>query len=252
MHMDVEELNRFYDDPLGKMARRFVRRRVRTLWPQLTGLDVLGLGYAIPYLKPIREQAARVIAMMPAAQGGVRWPCGQRNLTAVVEEADLPLGDCAVDRVLLVHELENSEAARAMLREIWRVLTPEGRLLAVVPNRRGMWSGIERTPFGHGHPFSERQLRRLLTDCLFTPTNMDKALFMPPFGFRFLITSAGAWERTGRQLWPHFPGVLLMEASKEVMGLAAPKRALSPRPLLRPVPKLARSRAARNGDDTQP
>jgi SAM-dependent methyltransferase len=247
VHVDVEELNRFYGDPLGKMARRFVRRRVRALWPDVHGLDILGLGYATPYLKPLKDQAARVIAMMPAGQGGERWPCGERNLTALVEETGLPLADCAMDRVLLVHELENSEAARAMLREIWRVLTPEGRLLAVVPSRRGMWSGIERTPFGHGRPFSERQLRRMLSDCLFNPVNTDKALFMPPFAFRFLITSAGAWERTGRQLWPHFPGVLLMEASKDVMGLAAPQRALRVRSLLRPVPRLARDHAARDG-----
>jgi hypothetical protein len=109
-----------------------------------------------------------------------------------------------------------------------------------------MWSGVERTPFGHGRPFSERQLRRLLTDCLFTPGQVDRALFMPPFAFRFLMTSAGAWERTGRRLWPHFPGVLLMEASKDVMGLALPKRVPAPRLLPRPVPRLARSRAARN------
>ncbi|MFP3942551.1 MAG: class I SAM-dependent methyltransferase [Alphaproteobacteria bacterium] len=248
MHMDVEELTRFYGDPLGRMARRFVRRRVRALWPDVHGLDVLGLGYATPYLRPLKEQAQRVIAMMPAAQGGEPWPCGERNLTALVDETGLPLADCAMDRVLLVHELENTETVRAMLREIWRVLTPEGRLLAVVPSRRGMWSGIERTPFGHGRPFSERQLRRLLSDCLFTPVNVDKALFMPPFAFRFLITSAGAWERTGRQFWPHFPGVLLMEASKDVMGLALPERSLRVRPLLRPVPKLARDRAAREAN----
>ena len=246
MHMDVEELNRFYDDSLGRMAGRFVRRRVRALWPDLAGLDVLGLGYATPYMKSLRERATRVIAMMPAAQGAIHWPAGKRNLTSIVDETDLPLADCAVDRVLLVHELENSESVRAMLREIWRVMTPEGRLLVVVPNRRGLWSGIERTPFGHGRPFSERQLRRLLTDCMFTPVNVDRALYMPPFAFRFLIRSAGAWERTGRKLWPQFPGVLLMEASKDVMGLALPQRIPGRRHLLRPVPKLARRHAARD------
>ncbi len=64
--------------------------------------------------------------MMPDAQGGERWPCDERNLTTLVDETSLPLADCAMDRVLLVHELENSEAARAMLREIWRVLVPDG------------------------------------------------------------------------------------------------------------------------------
>ena len=31
-------------------------------------------------------------------------------------------------------------ATGALLREMWRVLTPEGRLLLIVPNRRGIWA----------------------------------------------------------------------------------------------------------------
>ena len=45
-----------------------------------------------------------------------------------------------------------------MLREIWRVMASGGQLLAVVPNRRGLWARMDTTPFGHGRPYSRSQI----------------------------------------------------------------------------------------------
>ena len=36
-----------------------IRRRMRTMWPNLRDLSVLGVGYATPYLRPFAEQAER-------------------------------------------------------------------------------------------------------------------------------------------------------------------------------------------------
>ena len=55
-----------------------------------------------------------------------------------------------------------------MMREAWRVLADSGRLIVVVPNRRGIWARFEqRSPFGHGHPYSQGQIKRLMRDSLF-------------------------------------------------------------------------------------
>ena len=138
--------------------RRLLRPRLRVFWPNVQGMTVLGLGYATPYLRIFEGEAERVIAAMPGPQGVVRWPRGLPGRVMLVDEDDLPLPDASVDRLLLMHALENSENTRALLREVWRVLTPQGRLLAVVPNRRGLWAHIEATPFGQGHPYTPPQL----------------------------------------------------------------------------------------------
>ena len=52
----------------------------------------------------------------------------------------LPLPDGSIDRVLLVHLLEVTEHPRDVLDEVWRVLTPGGRMIVVAPNRRGLWA----------------------------------------------------------------------------------------------------------------
>ena len=63
----------------------------------------------------------------------IRWPEGNANETVLVEEAELPLRDDSADCIVLVHVLEGSGNAGELLRELWRVLAPNGRLLIVVP-----------------------------------------------------------------------------------------------------------------------
>lgn len=216
MWQDVSYLRRFYTTPLGHIARRLIRRRLRELWPETAGQRVLAIGYGTPYMRPFQESAERTVAVMPALQGVTHWPSGGPGLVTLSEEDALPFPDNAFDRVLLVHAVESSEQLRRMLREVWRVLAGEGRIVAVVPNRRGLWARLERTPFGHGQPYSQRQIDRLLRDNLFVPMRSDYALYVPPSQRRFMLGLALAWERIGAR-WLHpFGGVVLAEAEKQV------------------------------------
>ena len=232
MFHDVVDLRDFYETQLGQVTRRMVRRGIRDLWPDLRGQRILGLGYATPYLQPFMTEAERVLAFMPASQGVLHWPREGPSVTCLTDETELPLPDLSVDRVLLVHGLESSEYLRDMMREIWRVLTGEGRLLVVAPNRRGIWARFERTPLGWGHPYSQNQISRLLRDNMFTPTRSGRSLFVPPFRSRTLLRSSPAWERIGRRWFPTFSGVLLVEAGKQ---LYAPSLHTERRRFRRPV-----------------
>ena len=235
MRPDIVDLDQFYATRLGQVARRLVCRRLREIWPDTGGLSVLGVGYATPYLRTFRDKAERVVAAMPAGQGVIHWPRGEPSLVALSEEAELPLPDNSFDRVLLVHCLENAEQVRPMLREIWRVTACGGRLLVVVPNRRGVWARFERTPFGHGHPFSPPQLTRLLHETMFLPTVTTAALSIPPVTWRPLLNTAPAIERVGQRWGGAVAGVLVVEAGKQIYAVgadriqrAAPRRIVAP------------------------
>lgn len=236
MHLDVVDLKDFYASPLGQVVRRLVGARIRARWGRLSGYHVFGLGYAIPYLGAFREEADTVAALMPAGQGVVSWPNPGARQTALVEETDLPLIDGVADRILLVHLLEGTEDTVALLREVWRALAPNGRILVVVPNRRGLWARVETTPFGSGRPFSRSQLSKLLRDAWFAPEGWQYALYMPPFNWRLLLKWSLFWERLGLVLWPAFSGVIMVEATKQVYG-GVPIKALRKRSRrLVPVP----------------
>lgn len=216
MWTDAIDLRDFYATSLGRVARRMIARRIRLLWPDLRGQRVLGLGYATPYLGAFRGEAERVIAMMPAAQGVMHWPVDEANLTALCDHTDLPLPDNVIDRALIVHALECAERTRPMMREVWRVLADGGRLLIVVPNRRGLWARFERSPFGHGRPYSPGQLSRSLRDAMFAPYQSGTALYVPPVGSRMILSSAAAWEQVGQRWFATFAGVVMVEATKQI------------------------------------
>jgi SAM-dependent methyltransferase len=117
-----------------------------------------------------------------------------------------------------------SQEADALLREVWRVLASGGRLLAVVPNRRGLWARMDTTPFGHGRPYSRSQIVQLLRETWFTPTGWSEALYVPPIGRGWFLRSAAIWERTGSTISAPFPGVHIVEASKQVYRAVPARR----------------------------
>ncbi|MGI9525164.1 MAG: class I SAM-dependent methyltransferase [Hyphomicrobiaceae bacterium] len=218
MYQDVAELRAFYARPLGAGVRRFIGHRIRARWRNLAGKTVVGLGYAAPYLGSYGEEAIRLGAFMPASQGGLVWPRQGESRSVLVDELRLPLPDASIDRLLAVHCLEGAEHTRKMLREIWRVLAPEGRLLLIVPNRRSVWARVESTPFGHGRPYSRRQVERILTATLFTPNDWSWALHVPPVERVMVSRTAVAIERMGARFWPALGGIIIVEASKELVS----------------------------------
>src|SRR5436190_1294278 len=177
--------------------------------------------------------ARRVVSMLSYRPG----------LAALVDELELPLTDSAVDRILLVHALEMALDPVALLREAWRVLTAGGRLLVVVPNRRGVWARMDTTPFGHGRPYSRSQITHLLRDAWFTPVDWNEALYVPPIQRGWFLRSAVAWERAGGAISAPFAGVHIVEATKQVYRAVPARRerrqlipALNPNPALAPTP----------------
>lgn len=224
MEIDVVDLRDFYKSPLGIYVRRILAEEVRARWRGFKGGMIAGLGYGVPYLGSFRHEVARLAALMPENQGALVWPSTGAIRSVLVEDRHLPLPDNSVDRMLLVHSLEGTERPSLLLRELWRVLVPEGRLLIIVPNRRSVWARFDSTPFGYGRPYSRSQLERLLIEGLFTPLSWRTALYFPPINRDFWLSSAPLWEKAGSRLWPAFGGVVLMEARKEVIAPIGGKR----------------------------
>lgn len=237
MRRDVLELRQFYASPLGRAAREMTARKVVEAWGDAHGLDVLGLGYATPFLGPLRPAARRVVAAMPAQQGVELWPGDGANLACLTPEDALPFRNAMFDRILAIHAIEESPDPLALLREVWRVLAPTGRVVVVVAARNGLWANAEGTPFGNGRPYSRRQLAELLREAELEPSGWTRALYAPPANLA--ARWAEAFEQAGSRLWPGFAGLLLMEAVKQTFAVkprAVRVRSQAARPALNPVP----------------
>jgi len=226
--LDATVIAAFYGTRAGRVARRAIGGKLASIWPRLQGLRLLGFGFTTPFLALLG--AERAIAAAPAGMGALAWP-GERTASLECEEDALPFADALFDRALIVHGLERAEALRPLLRQLWRVLAPDGRLLVVAPNRASLWAQVETTPFGHGRPFSRRQLDLILRDALFEPVRWERALYAPPLATRFLARHGGGWERAGSLAFPALCGVHVVEAKKSIY-------AMTPLPLAEAVPLL--------------
>lgn len=238
MYPDVVELREFYESEAGLAIRGLIRDRVRGFWPNVAGMRVLGLGFSTPYLRIFMQEVSLLAACMPAQQGVTWWPREGPNRTCLSEENTLPFPDQAFDRVLLLHALENTEHISGLLEEAWRVLAAGGHMIAVVPNRGGLWAHHSRTPFGFGFSFSLPQLKRILTNNRFQMERVTRAAFLPPFAARFMSVPSDWIERQGERWLPALAGVLIVEVSKQIYAKAQREKVRITRPALLPLPKL--------------
>ena len=244
MHLDVQDLRNFYyRSTLGRAAQKAVRDQVVELWPDAKGQTVAGYGFAVPLLRPYLHEARRVIGLMPAPQGVMPWPAGMRNVSVLCEETMWPVETGRVDRLVMMHGLENCDRPGDLLTEAHRVLGPGGRALFVVPHRSGMWSRSDSTPFGFGRPYSPGQLEAQLRHYGFMPERHRTTLFQPPSHKRFWRKTGAMWESFGRTVSPVMAGgILMVEASKRVHAPSGPglrEKVRKPLGVLAPKPETA-------------
>lgn len=255
MRTDILEFHEFYRTALGNATCGFIRDRLVEAWGSGSNLAIAGFGYANPYLECF-DGAERTLALSPGAQGIIRWPAGAKNSACLVGESGWPLPDACLDRLLIVHGLEESPDPHRLMREAWRVLANDGRIIIVASHRRGLWSMIDTTPFAAGRPYLKRQLNRLLESAMFRAENWSSALYFPPLKTKLLLRAAKSWERAGARVWPGLSGIILVEAKKDMLAPAIPvrskERALrpalaAPRPVRLTLNKPARLKRAAPG-----
>lgn len=255
MHLDVVDLRRFYyTTDLGRRTQRALRDELRALWPNVEGMNVLGFGFAAPFLRPFTAEAARTLCLMPAQQGVCPWPREGPNVSVLVEETLWPVASGFADRLIVAHGLETCERPNLLLEEIARVLAPGGKAVFLVPNRAGLWARRDATPFGYGRPYSRAQLERALEHHHLTIERETAALYLLPSHRRFWLRLAPAFERIGQRLdAQRLAGVSMVEVTKLVFitpKSGAKEAARSPIRVLgtlQPAPKPAASRALRTG-----
>lgn len=219
MRPDIVNLRQFYSSRLGRKVKRCLRRAVRDAWPEDAGLHNVGIGYATPLL-PLPtaspNHTARIAAFMPTAQGAIYWPVDAENHSILGDELRPPFAPSTLHRVVMLHAFEHSSAPEDLLRIWWQLLVPGGRLLLVVPNRRGLWARFGATPFTSGTPYSLGALRELLNAASFTLRDARSALFAPPSTHPFWLRVFNPIEWLGAWCFPRLGGVLVVEAEKQI------------------------------------
>lgn len=218
MRQSAASLEAFYATRLGQTAAARIKQRLRDLWGPCTGLGVLGVGFPQPVL-PLWQGEARATVGIVTEENEVTtnaYKGARGGMIAPALDHRLPFTDGTFDRIVLLHALEDAESPRAALREAWRVLAPEGRIVVATANRKSFWSLAETKAFGHGRSWTRRQLIALLNDGLFQVTASTTAVHMPPLNWPMITAASESWERIGELVMPGLGGVVLVEAVKHI------------------------------------
>jgi len=263
MTIDVVDLREFYATPLGHAAQASMAKAVVKyggISAEAADIAMVGIGYPVPIFdSPLiksdtansKAGSVKTIALMPARQGAIQWPLNKPSRTALVDEDELPLETGSVECVVLLHLLENVSDPAAMLNEVWRVLVPEGRLILIATNRRGLWARFEHTPFGDGRPFSKGQLGRLLRKAKLTPARWGDCLNFPPMRINRLIRLYPFLEAAAHRAWPVFCGAFVVTATKRLyqgVPSSAKKQKRMAVPVLAPQSARTPVRLGKTGD----
>jgi len=250
MYDDATALRNFYETPLGQHVAGQMHPHLNRFWQVGASCCNVMVGYGIGWLPPSscdHDMTANLLSLMLSRSGVIAWPESGPGRSVLVHGHALPLPDVHIDRLLLAHALEFDAEPGRLLNECWRVLDGAGRLLVVVPNRRGLWARLEHVPFGHGRPYSSRQLCQLLNTHGFEPKWTYRTVCLPPLHNRVMMRFATTIERLGHRWWPALGGVLLVEAEKKLYAAAGNTSKLRRR-RTGTAPALATLRVARARD----
>jgi SAM-dependent methyltransferase len=204
---------------LGRRLQRAEHEQLSDVLPNLFGYHLLQIGNPVQQNWLNESRISHRIIMDELAVAGD----GRRSLAG--DPCHLPIGSGCVDVVVVPHVLEFEEHPHQVLREVERVLIPEGHVVIIGFNPYSLW-GIWRLLTGWcaevpwcGRFYSVTRIKDWLALLGFDTVLARHYLFRPPLQNDGIMQRLGFLERMGRRWWPILGGAYLLVAKKRVTTL---------------------------------
>ena len=216
----LSRLEDWYATPLGTEVATAEGAAVERQLDGVIGYYLLQIGVAGVFCGSVGEGRIRRRIQLPATPRP-----SVPGLQAAAEPAWLPIASDSVDAVLLPHTLDLVVDPQAALREVERVLIPEGRggvvgfsalslwgAWGLVGRRRGgvPWCGRFLTPF---------RVRDWLTLLGFDVEAQEMLVFRPPWRRATRRRGVSAMDALGARFWPLLGGGYVIRGGKRVATL---------------------------------
>ena len=227
-------MRRWLQTPAGQYLLEWEQRHVDEVVVDLFGFHALQLG--LPELDALRANRMphRWVGIESAPSGGATDEPRQRAIDLHCNFDALPFDSNSLDLVVLPHALELARDPHLALREVERVLVPEGHVVIIgfnpaslwgVRQRLGRWrrylGGAQRELFlpGAGDFIAYRRLRDWLRLLSFEVEAGRFGGYLPPVASRRWLARFGWMESVGERWWPVFGAMYFVVAVKRVRGM---------------------------------
>lgn len=241
----IIQLPQWLKTPAGEYLLAWEQRHLDQAVVDLFGYHALQLG--LPELDALRANRmphrwlaiesppSKVEARTDGAEGEPADAAEKTAITLHCHFDALPFDSSSLDLVVLPHSLELARDPHLTLREVERVLVPEGRVIILGFNpaslwgarqrlgrmRRGLGLGTERDLFlpRAGEFIGYRRLRDWLRLLSFEVESGRFGCYIPPVTSAKWLARFNWMENAGDRWWPPFGALYYIVAVKRVRGM---------------------------------
>lgn len=213
--MPIEGFSDWLDTPQGRYVLDWERRRHDQLLADIFGFNAVQIG--LPGLDYLRTNR------MP-----FRFRCDDREDSGIAVRSDpchLPFANSSVDLVVLPHVLEFDDNPHQILREVERVLVPEGSVVVTGFNPFSLWGARRKLSYRpdqapwRGRYISVPRLRDWFALLGFETRGGAFGCYAPPVSQEKWLHRSGFMELAGDRWWPIAGAVYVIQAIKRVHGM---------------------------------
>lgn len=209
-------LDQWFSSGIGQSFIEMEKQQLDEVLPNLFGYYLLQVGTSGEYdlLSSSRVSHHHVIGLQADAGGAFQ-----------AESWALPVKTDSIDVVILPHTLDFARYPHEVLREVERVLIPEGHLVITGFNPLSLWQlwrwslGWRKQPPWCGHFFTQFRLRDWLALLGFDITSKRHFFYRPPIKNSVFMQRIGLMEKIGQKLWPIAGAGYVLVARKRVVTL---------------------------------
>lgn len=198
----------------GQYVRRWVEQRHEQLVADIFGFNAVQIG--LPQLD-----------LLAANRMPFRFHVAERveaRACMAIELDDLPFANASLDLVVLPHVLEFAAHPHQVLREVERVLVPEGSVLVTGFNPFSLWGmrrrlGNQQMPPWRGRYLSVPRLKDWFSLLGFETHSGCFGCYAPPWEQDKWLQRFHFMEDAGDRWWPFAGGVYMLQGIKRVQGM---------------------------------
>ncbi len=231
MSASIIGLQEWFQTPAGRYLLAWESAQLDAAVADIFGYHAIQLGLAAVDGLRCNRMPHQWLALNPLAPDADLQP-GLRALALYTDFSALPFPASSLDLVVLPHTLEFSQDPHATLREVERVLVPEGRLVIAGLNPASLWGLQQRRSrlyqrFGLARQFlpdsgefiASWRLRDWLHLLSFEVELHDFGCYRPGLHSEHWMQRLDWMDRVGARWWPIFGAAYFMVAVKRVRGM---------------------------------
>jgi len=220
----------FLDSAPGRYVLSWEQRVLDSAVADIFGYHAMQLG--MPQIDALRENRMplRCVAL-DGSGGSPNWTeqdiCGRREIAVVTRFDELPFAAASIDLLVLPHVLEFAQEPHRVLREVDRVLVPEGQLVITGFNPASLWGAhhwMRRIGVRPFLPHSSQlialpRLKDWLKLLSFEVNRGRFGCYLPWVRSESWIARLSFLEKAGDRWWPVLGSIYALTALKRVHGM---------------------------------